>query len=120
MTTAAAADAELVVWAQQGDLAAFSALYERHFHSVHDYVSRVAKDPMIAADVTRHTFVNAMREGYKKALEAAKVRYTMHTYRGTKHGFHNDSTPRFHKKAAKLAWKRTLALFKETLDAPSK
>ncbi len=62
MTTAAAADARLVVRAQQGDLDAFAALFKRHFDSVHDYVSRLAKDPLLAADVTRDTFLSAMRQ----------------------------------------------------------
>ena len=36
---------------------------------------------------------------------------------GTQHGFHNNSTPRYDKDAAKLAWKRTLALFDATLES---
>ena len=34
---------------------------------------------------------------------------------GAEHGFNNDTTPRFNKAAADLAWARTLALFKRTL-----
>ena len=59
--------------------------------------------------------VNARREGYKKALEANKVKFEMHTYEGTKHGFHNNSTPRYNESAAKLAWERTIAAFKKYL-----
>jgi carboxymethylenebutenolidase len=29
-----------------------------------------------------------------------------------KHGFHNDTTPRYDEAAAKLSWERTLAFFK--------
>ena len=36
----------------------------------------------------------------------------MHMYPGTQHGFNNDTTPRYDKAAAALAWKRTMALFK--------
>jgi len=36
-------------------------------------------------------------------------------YEGTRHGFHNNSTPRYNEPAAKLAWERTVGLFKETL-----
>lgn len=59
--------------------------------------------------------VNAMREGYDKALKSHNINYKMYTYPGTKHGFHNNSTPRFNKKAAKLAWDRTISFFKEHL-----
>lgn len=59
--------------------------------------------------------VNAMRDGYEQALKANNVSYEMHTYPGTQHGFHNNSTPRYDEKAAKLAWERTLAAFKKYL-----
>ncbi len=52
---------------------------------------------------------------YEAALKEAKIRYTAHTYPGTNHGFHNDTTPRYDEAAAKLAWERTLAFFKENL-----
>lgn len=59
--------------------------------------------------------VNATRADYEAALTAAKVDFTAHSYPGTQHGFHNDSTPRFDEAAAALAWGRTLALFREAL-----
>jgi len=59
--------------------------------------------------------VNATREGYETALKEHKVRYEMHTYPGTRHGFHNNSTPRYNEAAAKLAWQRTIAFFKQHL-----
>lgn len=59
--------------------------------------------------------VNAMRDEYKKALEKNKVSFEMHIYPGTNHGFHNNSTPRYDEKAAKLAWERTIAAFKKYL-----
>jgi carboxymethylenebutenolidase len=43
------------------------------------------------------------------------VRYAMHQYAGTQHGFNNDTTPRYDAAAAKLAWDRTIALFKTHL-----
>lgn len=60
-------------------------------------------------------WVNATREEYRKALTENKVTFEMHTYPGTKHGFHNNSTPRYDEKAAKLAWERTIAAFKKHL-----
>jgi carboxymethylenebutenolidase len=76
--------------------------------------------PNIKAEVLLHFAgtderVNATWPPYEAALKAAGVKYSAHTYEGTQHGFHNDTTPRFDAKAAKLAWKRTLALFKRTL-----
>ena len=62
MTTAAATDAELVAMAQQGDLDAFGTLYERYFDSVHDYVSRLTRDPLLAADAIRDTFIRATQQ----------------------------------------------------------
>jgi len=59
--------------------------------------------------------VNATRVDYELALKANKVRYEMHSYEGTRHGFHNNSTPRFNEAAADLAWQRTIAFFKEHL-----
>ena len=59
--------------------------------------------------------VNATRADYEAALKANKVRYEMHSYSGTRHGFHNNSTPRFNEEAADLAWQRTIPFFKEHL-----
>lgn len=61
--------------------------------------------------------VNEGWPAYEAALKDAKVRYTAHTYPGTNHGFHNDTTPRYDEAAAKLAWERTITFFKETLAA---
>ena len=59
--------------------------------------------------------VNAMQAEYEEALKANGVQYEMHVYPGTRHGFHNFSTPRYNEAAAKLAWERTIALFREHL-----
>ena len=59
--------------------------------------------------------INAMRADFKAALEAAGVAFEMHTYPGTRHGFHNNSTPRYSEEAAKLAWERTIEFFDEHL-----
>jgi carboxymethylenebutenolidase len=62
--------------------------------------------------------INAMWPEYESALRKANVAYEMHTYPGTQHGFHNNSTPRYKEDAAKLSWNRTVAFFKRTLAAP--
>jgi carboxymethylenebutenolidase len=61
--------------------------------------------------------VNAMRPEYEEALKANSVTYEMHTYPGTRHGFHNYSTPRFDPEAAQLAWERMVTFFKEHLSS---
>jgi carboxymethylenebutenolidase len=59
--------------------------------------------------------VNSMWPAFEAALKTASVSYEMHTYPGTQHGFHNNSTPRYREAAAKLAWDRTVAFFKKHL-----
>ena len=59
--------------------------------------------------------INAMWPDYEAALKANSVNYQRHLYPGTRHGFHNNSTPRYDEAAAKLAWERTVAFFKEHL-----
>jgi carboxymethylenebutenolidase len=59
--------------------------------------------------------INAMWPDYEKALKAAGASFEKFTYPGTQHGFHNNSTPRYQEAAAKLAWERTIALFKKNL-----
>jgi carboxymethylenebutenolidase len=52
---------------------------------------------------------------YEDALKKAGVHYQGYVYPGVEHGFNNDTTPRFNKPAADLAWGRTIALFRRTL-----
>jgi carboxymethylenebutenolidase len=59
--------------------------------------------------------INAGWPAYEAALKASGVKYEMHMYAGTYHGFHNDTTPRYDEAAAKLAWRRTLAFFQKNL-----
>lgn len=60
--------------------------------------------------------VNAMRDEYEAALKKHGVPYAMHMYPGTRHGFHNYSTPRYDADAAKLSWERTMTFFREHLQ----
>ena len=60
--------------------------------------------------------INKGRPGYEAALKANKVAFEMHTYPGTRHGFHNNSTGRYDEAAAKLAWERTITFFKKQLS----
>jgi carboxymethylenebutenolidase len=54
---------------------------------------------------------------YEQALKANGVRYQAYIYPNVNHGFHNDTTPRYDEAAAKLAWSRTLAFFKDHLKS---
>jgi carboxymethylenebutenolidase len=56
-------------------------------------------------------------EAFDKALTEAKVPHEGHIYKGTQHGFHNDTTPRYDEAAAKEAWQRTLDWFNKYLRA---
>ena len=59
--------------------------------------------------------INAMWPDYEAALQANGVRYDMVMFDGTRHGFHNNSTPRYNEVAAALAWNRTIGFFREHL-----
>lgn len=52
---------------------------------------------------------------YEAALKKHGKEYTHYRYEGANHGFHNDSTPRYDEKAAKLAWKRTVEFLRKHL-----
>jgi carboxymethylenebutenolidase len=94
------------------DLQAGAPFYGRAADT--DQVSNI-KAAMLVHYAEDDERVNAMRADYEAALKANDVRYEMHTYPGTRHGFHNYSTPRYNEDAAKLAWDRTMALFNERL-----
>lgn len=80
-----------------------------------------AKDvPRIEAPLLLHfgeldTRINEGWPAYEAALKAAGKTYEAYIYPGANHGFHNDSTPRYDKIAAELAWDRTLAWFDKYL-----
>jgi carboxymethylenebutenolidase len=59
---------------------------------------------------------NAGIPAYEEALKAAKVDYQIFIYEGAQHAFNNDtSAARYDKKAADLAWGRTIAFLKTKL-----
>ena len=73
------------------------------------------KAPLLIHYAEKDERINAGWPPFEAALKANNVKYQAFTYPGTNHGFHNDTTPRYDEAAAKLAWSRTLAFFKENL-----
>ncbi len=73
------------------------------------------KAPLLVHLAESDPRINEMYPGYEQELKKAGVRYEIHSYPGTQHGFHNNSTPRYSEPAAKLAWERTVAFFKKNL-----
>ncbi len=73
------------------------------------------KAPLLIHYAGLDTRVNEGWPAYENALKTNNKKYTAYTYPNVNHGFHNDSTPRFDKPAAELAWQRTVDFFKENL-----
>ena len=73
------------------------------------------KAPLLLHYAELDTRVNEGWPAYEAALKEHKKDYTAHIYPNTNHGFHNDTTPRYDKAAAELAWKRTVEFFKNEL-----
>ena len=60
--------------------------------------------------------INKGIPAYEAALKKASIDYKLYMYEGAQHAFNNDTNAaRYNKEAAELAWKRTIAFFKEKL-----
>jgi carboxymethylenebutenolidase len=59
--------------------------------------------------------VNEGWPAYEAALKEHGKEYKAYIYENANHGFHNDTTPRYDREAAELAWERTIEFFKENL-----
>lgn len=75
------------------------------------------KAPLLLQFAETDERINAAWPASEAALKAAGVKYQAYIYPGTQHGFNNDTTPRYNKEAADLAWKRTMDFFKTNLRA---
>ena len=73
------------------------------------------KAPLLIHYAGLDTRVNAGWPAYEEALKENKKEYEVYIYPEVNHGFHNDTTPRFDKAAADLAWQRTIDFFREKL-----
>ncbi|MGI8635531.1 MAG: dienelactone hydrolase family protein [Segetibacter sp.] len=73
------------------------------------------KAPLLIHYAALDTRVNEGWPAYEAALKENNKEYTAYIYPDVNHGFHNDTTPRYDKAAAELAWKRTIDFFNEKL-----
>ena len=95
------------------ELAAAVAFYGRH-PEASDAASIQA--PLMLHHAGLDERVNASWPDFEAALKAADRNFTNYEYADVNHGFHNDTTPRYDKDAAELAWQRTLEFFAANLQ----
>ncbi len=79
-----------------------------------DDVSKI-KAPLLLHYAGLDKRVNEGWPAYEKVLQENNKKYTAYLYPDVNHGFHNDSTPRFDREAAALAWQRTIEFFDKHL-----
>jgi carboxymethylenebutenolidase len=74
------------------------------------------KAPVLAHYGSDDARINAGIPAFEEALKKYNKEYQIFIYDGAQHAFNNDSNPeRYNEAAAKLAWSRTIAFFKEKL-----
>jgi carboxymethylenebutenolidase len=80
-----------------------------------DDVAKI-KAPVMAHYAGNDEGINAGIPAFEEALKKNNKEYQIFIYEGASHAFNNDSNPeRYNEQAAKLAWGRTIAFFKEKL-----
>jgi len=94
------------------ELAAGVAFYGRHPEPA-EAVSVHA--PLMLHHAGLDERVNATWPAFEKGLVDAGKDFVNHDYPDVNHGFHNDTTPRYDRDAAELAWQRTVAFFADRL-----
>jgi carboxymethylenebutenolidase len=73
------------------------------------------KAPLLLHYASLDTRITGGWPAYEAALKANGKKYQAYIYDNVNHGFHNNTTPRYDKAAADLAWSRTIDFFKENL-----
>ncbi|MDB5129823.1 dienelactone hydrolase family protein [Mucilaginibacter sp.] len=73
------------------------------------------KAPLMLHYASLDTRITEGWPAYEAALKANGKKYQAFIYENVNHGFHNNTTPRYDKAAAELAWKRTIDFFGEQL-----
>ena len=90
------------------DLDAAVAFYGRHPSA--EESARI-EAPLMLHHAGLDERINAGWPDFEKALKANDMDYANYGYPDVNHGFHNDTTPRFDKESAALAWQRTVEHF---------
>ena len=80
------------------------------------FTSVSIKGPLMLQFAELDPRVNGTWPAYGTLFKKKGVDYQAFIYPGVNHGFHNDSTGRYNKEAAELAWSRTLAFFDQHLS----
>jgi carboxymethylenebutenolidase len=78
------------------------------------------KAPVNAQYAELDTRITGGWQAFDTALTEAHLPHEGHVYKGTNHGFHNDTTPRYDEAAAKEAWQHTLDWFNKYLRTEPK
>jgi len=73
------------------------------------------KTPLMLQYAGLDTRITGGWPAFETVLKANGVKYEAFVYDNANHGFHNDTTPRYDKDAATLAWDRTIAFFNKNL-----
>ncbi|HEY2150667.1 MAG TPA: dienelactone hydrolase family protein [Vicinamibacterales bacterium] len=96
------------------DLAAGAPFYGRQ-PGAEDVPKIMAPIQAHYADPKIDTGVGNGIAAFEAAMKADNKSLEVFVYDGAQHGFHNDTTPRFDEKAAKLATQRYMAFFEKSL-----
>jgi carboxymethylenebutenolidase len=96
------------------DLAASVPFYGRQ--PKEDSEVSAIKAPLLINNGGLDKRINAGWPAYGALLKKHGKEYTQYMYANANHGFHNDTTPRYDKVAAELAWKRTIEFFSAKLS----
>ncbi len=73
------------------------------------------KAPIMAHYAGNDERINAGIPAFEEALKKAGIEYHIFIYEGAEHAFNNDTSTRYKKDAADLAWERTVSFFREKL-----
>ena len=95
------------------ELAAAVAFYGRHPAADE---ARSIRAPLMLHHAGLDERVNVTWPDFEDALKDADRNFINHEYADVNHGFHNDTTPRYDKQAAELAWQRTIDFFVSHLE----
>jgi carboxymethylenebutenolidase len=73
--------------------------------------------PLLLHYAGRDPRINAGIAAFEAALKRYGKRYAIHVYPDVDHAFNNDTSSRYNRAAADLAWRRTIAFLNEHLGA---